>query len=173
MAKETSSCRLPDTVVPIKYSLRYDDLCLDSCKFSGSVVIDCQVQLRERRDAALSWIAASFAEILSSLLDVMHPRIFLLCSSKALICPAFGNAPLNRNTRRRPSASGTRRALEERALTWSLDFDSSAAYSRSWQKMYFLPLVSATGLASIMSRVSRAAVRRRWWCLAVEQRLYC
>ncbi|CAN0104343.1 unnamed protein product [Hapterophycus canaliculatus] len=43
MEKERNSCRLPTTVVPVKYSLRYDDLSLDNCKFSGSVIIDCQV----------------------------------------------------------------------------------------------------------------------------------
>lgn len=37
------SCRLPETVVPVKYSLRYDDLDLDRCTFTGQVVIDCQV----------------------------------------------------------------------------------------------------------------------------------
>lgn len=40
---ERPSCRLPDTVVPVKYSLLYDDLDLDRCTFTGQIVIDCQV----------------------------------------------------------------------------------------------------------------------------------
>ncbi|CAM9379199.1 unnamed protein product [Choristocarpus tenellus] len=36
-------CRLPTNVTPLKYSLRYNDLNLDSCTFLGSVAIDCQV----------------------------------------------------------------------------------------------------------------------------------
>lgn len=38
------SCRLPGTVVPVKYSIRYDDVDLDRCTFSGQVKIDCQVR---------------------------------------------------------------------------------------------------------------------------------
>lgn len=40
---QKASCRLPDTVVPLKYSLCYDDLDLDRCTFNGQVAIDCQV----------------------------------------------------------------------------------------------------------------------------------
>lgn len=40
----STSCRLPDTVVPVKYSIRYDDLDFDRCTFMGQVDIDCQVR---------------------------------------------------------------------------------------------------------------------------------
>lgn len=42
--EEKTSCRLPNTVVPVKYSLLYRDLDLDRCAFSGSVVIQCNVR---------------------------------------------------------------------------------------------------------------------------------
>lgn len=40
-----TSCRLPDAVLPVKYSLCYDDLDLDKCTFSGQAIIECKVQL--------------------------------------------------------------------------------------------------------------------------------
>lgn len=39
-----TSCRLPDAVLPVKYNLRYDDLDLDKCTFSGQAIIECEVQ---------------------------------------------------------------------------------------------------------------------------------
>eukprot|EP00903_Cladosiphon_okamuranus_P013627 g12691.t1 len=44
MEEERTSCRLPESVVPVKYSLVYHDLDLDRCTFSGSVVILCKVE---------------------------------------------------------------------------------------------------------------------------------
>eukprot|EP00752_Nemacystus_decipiens_P015740 g14052.t1 len=44
MEDERTSCRLPDTVVPVKYSLIYHDLDLDRCTFTGSAVILCKVK---------------------------------------------------------------------------------------------------------------------------------
>ncbi|CAN0229581.1 unnamed protein product [Ectocarpus sp. 6 AP-2014] len=44
MEGQKTSCRLPDTVVPVKYTLRYHDLDLDRCTFAGSVAIDCEVK---------------------------------------------------------------------------------------------------------------------------------
>lgn len=39
----SQGCRLPDTVVPLKYSICYDDLDLDRCIFLGRVTISCKV----------------------------------------------------------------------------------------------------------------------------------
>ncbi len=47
-----TSCRLPNNVVPVKYSLVYRDLDLDRCTFSGSVLIHCKVRF---------WCCESFA----------------------------------------------------------------------------------------------------------------
>ncbi|CAN0321806.1 unnamed protein product [Pylaiella littoralis] len=66
MEEGRKSCRLPDTVVPRKYSLIYEDLDLDRCTFSGSVAIDCEVKsavARVELHALELWVTSADAVI--------------------------------------------------------------------------------------------------------------
>lgn len=86
------SCRLSDQVVPLKYNLRYDDLDLDRCTFTGQVVIQCQVKSevdRVEMHALELWITSTTATIGADKVEAIKTELDSKAQTVAL---CFGRA---------------------------------------------------------------------------------